>query len=65
MVSRSELVDILMRRNIPEPKAWEIVMRILPYRLEQISKATIWREADELLAAYVKRTRHVAYTRQR
>jgi len=59
MISRAELVDILIRRNIPEPKAWGIVMSISPYRLEQINKTTIWREADELLFAYLEYIRQM------
>jgi len=60
MIGRTDIVDILVRRNVPEVKAWEIAMSIEPDYLEAMNKTTVWREVDELLSAYIRRMRDAA-----
>lgn len=60
MMSRTEIVDILIRRNVPEATAWEIAIGVEPDYLEAMDKATIWRATDELLSAYIQRIQDAA-----
>lgn len=55
MMSRAEVVDILIRRNVPEAAAWEIALGVKPEYLEAMDEAAVWLDASELIWRYVER----------
>ncbi len=60
MMSRAEIVDILIYAHMPEAVAWKIAVALGPDYLEAMDKAAVCRDTDELLSEYLKRARETA-----
>jgi len=60
MMSRAEIVDILICRAVPEAMAWEIAMSLKPEYLEAVDETALRRDADELVQNYLNGTQEFA-----
>ena len=55
MMSRAEIVDILIKEHTAEAEAWKIAIRLNPEYLEAMDQAAVRRDADELICQHVMR----------
>ena len=59
MLSRADVADIFVQAHVPQAAAWEIAIARTPDYLEAMDKASVRRDAEELLAQYVEMRRRL------